>query len=370
MFNNYIKLNPEVREKLKFLGNPVAYLYRDSTGHLLKGDLFEIGKGDYDKAYKRLQGEKGEIDKGDKVYVLPNCRIPLFKLKDHIAECGATSTGNVSEATKIIGHDKVAQENSWQHGGTVLLLDIRGFTNANDWHPRVYTWTKEEETAAEEARMAALKGLGKSEYGADELIISTAVMRDQNLGTHTSLTHGRYMTPTCAFILYHHLLNKVPIINESEVYAKIGKPIAIDESSFTSIMEMLESSDESNHKVASEILSNCDIDKSLFWIWKVARKCSWKVTGLSRFKNIRLFIEMSDFSTLACMNDEGFIEYLYNKGLLTPEYFTALAPEAALRYKGMLASPVFSIILEPSDKYKPFGEEQYSFPTAEIVEES
>ncbi len=368
-FNAYQNLSEEVKKKLTWLGECYSYLHKDSSGNTLRGVLYEVSQESYERACKRLTGEMtGEIITGDKVYVLPNCRIPKFKIEDYVKETGAVLTGDITECTKIIGHDKVWEQAQYQAGGSVLLIEMRSGALQSKFYSMDPSWIayiKEEEkekvTQDFNTMVNSAEDLVEGVITNDTILSPKTWNINWRHGFDGGITQKFLITPTGALILYNHILRKIPILNEDLIFERIGKPIALDAESYESIRQMLASEDEDNHKVGAELLSNCDIENSLFWIWKLARfkheiwheSIGNKVRNLSRFKNIRLFIRMSRWDKLRQMDEEMCIEFLHKKGVLTQEKFDELVPEAAKAYN-TLKSPVFKMSVEPGDKYKDF----------------
>ena len=369
-FENFKDIDPSIIKKLKYLQEPFYYLYKDSGGKTLRGTLFEMTESDYEKACTRLTGVlQGEILSGDQVYVLPNCRIPKFKLEDYMDSIGAHLTDDITAATKIVGHTKIMDEPVSQAAGTALLLDLKNTVLKSGFKAN-RSWGSPAEIEKDNAELTKKFHTAVDNYTVtcsiqgSETVISPRVWGQNywNSGyTHLSAKHKRFITPTGAWIIYNQILHKVPVLNEGLIFEKIGKPIILDQETCTSILDMISSQDQDNHKVGAELLANCDIDKSLFYIWKLAREKGWVVSRLSRFKNIRLFIRMSNWAQLGGLDEEAFIEYMYQKNLLTKEYFDELCPKAADKYTGMLRSPVFGMTLEPGDKYKEFRTDSHKY---------
>ncbi len=377
-YNQFVNLDPVIITKLQrvWLGPAVNYIHKDSSGAVLREVLFEIDQENYDKAAKRLTGAEGEIVSGDKVYVLPNCRIPVFKIQDYLKESGAVITNDVKEATKIIGHDKVIEDAGYQAGGSVMLINESEVLYSDKYQtPKIYGFSPEQQDEADignkEKFQRFLDGVEIiCEISAERTMMSAAAIN----GTCSTYNfhakeRKRYITPTGALVMYYHILNKISIISENVIFEKIGKPVALDEDSYKSVLDMLGSKDESNHKMGAEILANCDIEKSLFWIWKLAREKQWVISGLSRFKNIRLFIRMSKWSELGRMDSEEFAEYLHKRNMLTKEYFGELFPDVAKKYSNVLESSMLTLTVEPSQKYHTFANGQKVIYTKESLEQ-
>lgn len=373
-FNNYVDLSPEIVKKLTWLKDPVSYIHRNSSYEILRGVLYEISEDTYEKAVKRLSGEKGELVSGDKVYVLPNCRIPLYKLKDYFSSMKCTQTSDINECTKIIGHDKIKEQVRFQAGGTVMLIEMPEVLWKDDMHLAADQWFRQDKVdiVLEKYNNMLKTAEDLCDVRPEKTLLSQAAVG--NVG-HISVYNFKdrhdpkwFITPTGAGIIYNQILRKIPVISENSIFEKIGKPVILDEEVYQSIYDYFNSEDEGNQKMGSEILSNCDIDKSLYWIWTLAREKQHVLNSQSRFKNIRLFKSMSRWNDLAAMSEEDFIEYMFDKGLLTKEYFEKLWPIVARSYTKTLNSSIMTVSMEPSEKYKEFGGQKILFTKEESLD--
>ena len=103
--------------------------------------------------------------------------------------------------------------------------------------------------------------------------------------------------------------------------SKVCIGTVLTEKEYITLNSMLGSKDDGNHLVARKILEGCDIEKSIYWIWKLADNHSWKMV-YRRTKASREFdAECGGVSTLGYTDEEGFAELLYKKGWLTEEIF-------------------------------------------------
>lgn len=370
MFNQFVSIEKEVQDKLKWLGESFYYLFKDSSGKIRRGVLFELTESDFEKASVRLKGVMtGDIVSGDKVFVLPNCRIPLYKLKDYIKTIGAVMTSDVQLATKIIGHDKIIHSGSHQAPGTAMLFDQLGAQFQHRFG--VPSWISDPATRDE--REKKFKEITESYkdvfkyYSCAKTIVSPRVWPSEyDFGLNGRNTQHWFITPTAVWILYNHLVGKIPVLSENLIFEKIGKPVIIDRESYQSIHDMLNSEDEDNQMVGAELLANSDIDRSLFYIWKLSKDHCYTIRDLSRYKNVRLFIQMSHWDQLAQVTAELFAKVMLEKGVLTSEYFQELVPVILKSYTGMLRSNVFVLKLEPSEEYKQFAEPGVGYTIVDV----
>jgi len=94
----------------------------------------------------------------------------------------------------------------------------------------------------------------------------------------------------------------------------------IDEELYERLYGMFGSSDEGDHKMGQLILNKQDVQRSIYYIWKLARKYSSRLVNL-RTKDSRAFRDATDLFTLAYARETEFGNHLIRKGWMTPEIF-------------------------------------------------
>lgn len=342
--------------KLPFIRKLVAYGYRDSTKTFKKGFLCEVSEVDYIKIKVQLKGDKttpATIVAKDKVYVLPKCSIPGFKLKEYLKAVGATQTTDIKEATKIIGHDDIEADHS--HKNSALIRQFSSYYDYKDitdysggyYRPKIED-LKKFISLINDVKIEAL------ETQPDETIIDSSFV---DILGHYVRKHDikHFITPTCGMILYYKMLNKIPVVNEEVVFDSIQKPLVIDKDNYETISNMLGSGDPTNQLTAIEIISNCDIDNSLYYLWKLIKNYSDKMDNFRRNKNFRLFRERVNYGVMMFRSEKTILPFLESKGVLTAEIYQELIKEIVRIYKRQNISELFDVTLVPSEKYKKYA---------------
>lgn len=358
--------------KLPFIRKFVGYGYRDSTKTFKMGFLCEVTEVDYIKIYQQLKGDTktpATIVAKDKVYVLPKCKIPGFKLKEYLKSVGATQTSKIEEATKIIGHDNTESKTIFSN--SALIRNIHQYYDVND--VKNYDGKHYRRSIADIQKLISeidINKLTTLETQPHETILDFC-FRDI-LGWGISQSNNRFfITPTCAMILYYKMLNKIPVVNEDSVFESIKKPLIIDQETYQSLSNMLSSSDATNQLTAIEIISNSDINQSLYYLWKLIKEHGGVMANFRKNKNFRLFKEQINFGVMSCRSERTMLPFLEKAGVLTPEIYKELMTEIHRIYKRTHRSELFDITLTPSEKYKKYAEGAiYEVPsTKDIVEE-
>ncbi|HPC34864.1 MAG TPA: hypothetical protein PLP73_04290, partial [Candidatus Absconditabacterales bacterium] len=109
----------------------------------------------------------------------------------------------------------------------------------------------------------------------------------------------------------------------------------LNEETYNTLKGMITSRDEGNHKMAQLILNTCDIQKSIYWIWKLARHGSQYNMVNLRTKASRSFRDKASLFHISHLNSTRFAKYIASKDWLTSEIYQRLeeeiVKEAALR---------------------------------------
>lgn len=147
-------------------------------------------------------------------------------------------------------------------------------------------------------------------------------------GLYDSFVGSNYFISMDAIEMFHAHMNKNVTIIDEKLMAKLsGNNVIIDEDSFVSLRDMLKSSDQENHTVARKILYECDIDNSLYYIWKLAKSgCFWNMHE-NRTKLGREFVGKTKLYQLHNMSAKKFLAEVESRKLLTKEIFTNLRQE-------------------------------------------
>ena len=87
----------------------------DATQHatIVKqfGELFSINDEIFKKIQKLFEGDStNTISKKDKVYICPGCKLPQFRIKEHLKTIKASMTRDIEKATIIVSTDAMCDE--------------------------------------------------------------------------------------------------------------------------------------------------------------------------------------------------------------------------------------------------------------------
>lgn len=114
------------------------------------------------------------------------------------------------------------------------------------------------------------------------------------------------------------------LIGTQEVPVIAGTTVLTEENYLT-LDKILSSNDEADHKMAQLILNQCNVQLSIYWIWKLAKYKSNRMVNL-RTKASRKFRDDSNLFYISHKNEYEFSKWLDNKNWLTPDLFQLLKP--------------------------------------------
>jgi hypothetical protein len=340
--NVFISLDLEKISKLKFIERTVPYMYSETkhtSGPIYYGIIHIVSNENYDKLADRFEGTDYKIQEKDKVYVLPNCSIPQFKIKEFLKQKNASFTSDYMNATVYLG-SKNCLKMTDEKCDTVNVLGAKTYYN-------LYC----SNTKPESATYAS--GDYKSIYdNARELFMNRKMARfTDNFGSDDKY----FLLPLGASIVYNILAHKVPVVSEESFLEQGTEACILTEELYYSVKDMLASEDESNQLIALQTVANCNIEKSKVYIYFLAREFG-RLFINSRFKNIKLFCALANISTLQSMSGGEFMSKLLeeNPEQLTPEIFKQILVSETDAFVERLSSDLFDIVIIPKRKFAKF----------------
>ena len=140
----------------------------------------------------------------------------------------------------------------------------------------------------------------------------------------------------------------------------VADPKVLNKDTASTIINMLKSKDEADHKMAQLILNQIDVEKSIYWIWKITREVSWLTNNMVnlRTKASRKFRDDCSLFLIANKASGEFSKWVLDKGWLTQEIFSYLKEDIIndIRYKvkGFSSGKMFDFTIELKEEYKHF----------------
>ena len=119
----------------------------------------------------------------------------------------------------------------------------------------------------------------------------------------------------------------------------------MDEELYQRVHDMLSSSDSGHWPIAEEILFTVDVDKSIYWMWKIVRTHWWRFNR--RRKAVREKITQHPIlSIIVGKSDHWFADWLAREGRMTEEIWNRLQPAVMKHMESKIVNPWFDVELK------------------------
>jgi hypothetical protein len=105
----------------------------------------------------------------------------------------------------------------------------------------------------------------------------------------------------------------------------VGTVLTLKE--YETLDKMLSSHDKGDHTMAQALLNQCDIPKSIYWLWKLSKGNKASRMVYLRTKASRDFDKATDIFKISWMKATQFALHIKSKGWLTEEIYQYLKPE-------------------------------------------
>lgn len=351
----YNAVDREEISKLPFLGKEVPYYFSSGSEPLVGGTVFRIDQADFDKASKRIKGVNYLIKPGSNVYVMYKNNVPKFKIEEHFKRIGCKIVKDYRKADVILGSSNMIKD-MWDklQCATSLIFKAPSWysiTPPKDKLPLEYTG-KFEPRMTESLKfynpelLPPIEGIYHSDVWKpiEESKVETVFLNN---------TGNCYMTPLGVSMMYWILKTNIPIVSEESFASQIEGSIILDEFSTENILKMLSSKSNDDQNLGDEVLANCDINKSLYWIFKISERHPYRYQT-STNKNVRSFADNSGYNQIARMTESEFAYHMLKKDLLTQEILDKLIPAMIESMEGDICSDVFDITLTPKKVFSDF----------------
>lgn len=134
---------------------------------------------------------------------------------------------------------------------------------------------------------------------------------------------------------------------------KNGEPAPVlDEEKYNTLLGMLKSYDEGNHKMAQLILNTCDIKKSIYWLWMLVNKGNVHHMVNLRTKASRSFRDLSNLFSIYSMGPLRFAEFCNDRGWLTSEIYMKLEDDIVETVSGKFNNTFYDVDFKIKNKYE------------------
>ena len=125
----------------------------------------------------------------------------------------------------------------------------------------------------------------------------------------------------------------------------------MDKELYEKLKDMFHSSDKGNYPIAEQILIACDVEKSIYYMWKLLKGDGIIYKLNRRLKAIRNFLSNEHINAISYKSHYNFVLYIKMKKLLTPEIWTIVEPDITEVVKLKCVNDFYDVELKLRDLY-------------------
>ncbi len=347
--NIFVPLDLNKISQLKFIERTVPFMFSEAKDSpIIQGAIHTVSSDTKDKLVELFKGKDDvKINKDDKIYVFPGCKIPQFKIKEGLRELGAKFTSNYEEATIYLGSEQafkdVQQANFSVNllGGSyyntfTLCVGMKKGMMLNYENGRYGDIYKNSSVFYTRTPWGLMKG-NIDQFDNIEMVSAF----------HTLTILG-------GEILYRKLAKKIPVLSENGFLSQLTPTVVIDREMYLTLNDMLASRNDEDNQLALQTMSNCDIPQSRKYIYPLV-KYNFDKFKDSRFKNVKLFNTMIKLKEIQKLSVRDFIVTLMkdNPDSISKDVIRQLFDnESELYAKDCKNSDLFDIVLVPKQQFQ------------------
>ena len=326
--------DPSIPSKLRFVEMTGKYVYMLTPGTYVSNievaDVCVISEASFGKMVSLLKGsDTFTPTKGDKLYILPDSKIPGYKIKEYCRSKDISIVTDIEKATCILGTEKNMFEDG-DYDTYKYQIPDGCFASKGDYKVLGYDETTinfiKNKNTFQTFDVEPETKIGPT----DNILISGALIYEFNQSTYSSTVSekktGYLMTADGIELVYNILSRKLPVITQEHFIATCSDQVAFDEQMFDALDMMYSSPSDEDSLTASKILFNTDCSKSTYLLWKLVKKHYHHITNSEnrRLKEGRLFIDTNDVHILYNCNNMEILSLLTNKDQVTQELYNEL----------------------------------------------
>jgi len=354
--------------------HPYIY-YSDTYGKQLE-EVFSVEKKTFKQIQKLFNGDALlKVKAKDKVYICPGCKLPQFRIKEHLKSIKAIMTRDIERATVIISTDAMCEhvDNGYKANKQARTNKFY-FIDDGMFAIRKYDDPLNKEETEEEYYSTILDNLGyagkeikdNNIKNVTKLLLSANTL--DNISWNNTLVRREsseetefYLYPIVMKVIYEILSKKIPVIHEDTFceYANSGLKLN-DQNVFESIKMMMNGTNE-DITLAVEMICNSDFSNAEHELYYLAHQHG-NLQYRSRNKNLEYFISESKYMMYAGMSKYEFIQYLKEENILTKEAFNNYYKELiddcldGLKYNNF--EDMFNIRISLKDDWLTYAEDK------------
>lgn len=268
--------------------------------------------------------------KGDKIFFLPGCDVPRFKVKQFCETYDVSLVKYVEKANiKFVGPDAIKDMLTSIHFATYSKEDIHSYLTKSFMGDPLYQGLLtaiENQTSAYVLLNWQVKDLFvKKTLGLPFNYIQIADVDSPRVRFKDEQTYQKFL----------NIYSTAGVYNQNEILRRINTGGVMGSEQYISIQRMLNSTDKDNLKLAMEAMANCDYEKSCVYLLLLIAEFGDKMyqsptRNHVNFKSLLKFFEIQDIY-LVTLDD--IIKSLLKRKLLNKSNLDMLMPAAIQQMK-------------------------------------
>ena len=133
-------------------------------------------------------------------------------------------------------------------------------------------------------------------------------------------------------------------IHENDIHGETVMDITIDNETYLRLCDMLNSPDTGNHTLAQSIMVNCNVKKSIYYLWKIMKYHFYRFN--LREKSVRSMLTAMNYDQIRIFNVISFSSYLIQRNMMTEDIFKSMEPDLMDALTKASANQVFNVTFE------------------------
>lgn len=288
----------------------------------------------------------------DKVFFMPGCNVPRFKVKQLCDKTGMTVTRSVdnctvaiygTETTKNIISEDVTYYNYTKE-------QILMFIEKN--YPLVFAGTLALKNFLEDEN--TLDIVGTESYNINRFFRYDSDKDFPKVGLNDTNTSRLWVTEAKRIEDFDKIFdNNVPVVFQNDLLSIINADNIMDEEMYIETDKMFESEDANNHVLAMELMANCDYEKSCIYLLSLIKDHSHTIRNRREkdHVNFKSFLSFFGININRNFDIDDITKVLTDKQLITKSDLSTLLKLAKKEFSGHLNSEYFQAKdIEASDE--------------------
>lgn len=301
-----------------------------------------------------FNGKKYIPKENDKLYFLPGCNIPRFKLKEF---CSKYKIAPVKY--KVRANVVIAGPDSYRELFIIKSIPRLSYDTFKKWMDNIsplgdlrFLQLKNDLTHVNENFEYVM--IAPDIYNK---LLSNETPFNLRINVAKSATNSNLFEGQVSHILCLKNQEVLDIINDmskpnsifysqDDILAELNTGLVIDQDNFQNLENLFSSNDTENTKLAMEVMANCDYRKSAVQVLLLLRKYGAKIYSIKNKDHVNFKALLTYFSinNLHNIGIDDMIDSLIAKDLLTKEALSILLPEVQEVMTNRMGYKHFSVV--------------------------